>query len=98
MRSDGDVIGFGHRRDLAHLKEPTGVAEVGLDDVDEALLQYRLELPAGVEPLTERNWRRDEPRDFAEPLQVLREEWLLDEQQAHRLQCLCQLLGERPVN
>ena len=36
MRRDGNVIGLGHRGDLAAFEDAAGVAQVRLDDVDRA--------------------------------------------------------------
>ena len=42
------VAGFGHRGDLAHLEDAAGVAEVGLDHVDQPVPQQRPYFPTGV--------------------------------------------------
>ena len=73
MRSDRDVIGFGHRRDLANLEDPAGMAEVRLDDVDRAGLKEGLEVPAAEQPFAERDRSAHQLRDLPQPFGILRQ-------------------------
>ena len=68
MRRDGDVIGLGHRRDLAAFEDSAGVAQVGLDDVDRAAFEERLEVPAREQPLAERDRGAESARRSAAAL------------------------------
>jgi hypothetical protein len=58
------------------------MAEIGLDDVDCALLEERLEIPAAEQPLTKRDRGRGQRCDLRQPFGVLRQQRLLDEQQS----------------
>ena len=80
MRRNCDVISLGHRGDLAHLEDAAGMAEIGLDDVDHALLEEGLELPAAVKPLAEGDRRGRVRRDLGKTVHVLGQQRLLDEQ------------------
>ena len=51
---DLDIIGFGHGRDLLHLADSPGVAEIRLDHIDIAPLQQPPIVPFGVEPFARR--------------------------------------------
>jgi len=45
-----DVVGFSQRRNLLAFTNAAGVTEIGLDDIDQPLLQQGAEVPLGIEP------------------------------------------------
>ena len=59
MRRDPRAGGLGHRRDLARLRQPADMAEVGLGDGERAQAEQVVELGAVDQPLAgcDRTWR-----------------------------------------
>src|SRR4051812_15195610 len=48
VRRHDDIARFGHCRDLADFKDATGVAEIGLDNINQSVTQQRPELPTRI--------------------------------------------------
>ncbi len=77
---DGDLVGLGEGRDLAHLQQAAHDADVGLDDVGAAGREEAQELEAAVEAFA-RGERAGELRlDLAPGRDVLGAERLLVEE------------------
>src|SRR3546814_4427011 len=51
VRRKRNVIRFGHGRNPHHLRNTARMAEVGLDDIQMAIMQQVLEIPTGKHPL-----------------------------------------------
>ncbi len=98
MQCNGNIVGLGHRGDLAGLGDAAGVRGVGLDDVDTALRKHALEIPARVEALTQRDGCGADGGQLGDHLQVLAEHRLLDEHQVEIAQLAHQHLGHGLVH
>src|SRR5919202_363740 len=93
VRRDRDVVCFGHRRDLADFRDAAGMGEIRLDDVDIAVLQNLLEIPARKHSLAGRDRYRRMSGNLTQRLVVLRQDRLLDEEQVERFELLRHHLG-----
>src|SRR5919202_4826639 len=90
---DRDVVGFGHRRDLADFRDAASMGEIRLDDVDKPILQDLLEIPAREQTLAGRDRYRRMSRNLTQRLVVLRQDRLLDEEQVEGFELLRHHLG-----
>ena len=82
MGRERHVIGLRHGRDLAAFGDTARMAQVRLDNVDIALRQHALEVPAGIEPLPQGDGRGHMGRDLTQGLGVFAQHRLFDEHQA----------------
>src|SRR5258706_10731978 len=79
MRRDGDVIGFGHRRDFFELADAAAVTDVGLNDCGSALLQDLTEGKTSEQPLASCDRDRQRSRYLRHGVHVLWRTRLLEE-------------------
>jgi len=78
VRANRDVLRTGHVGDTSRLRETATPSEVGLDHVDQPLVDQALELEPPVVGLSGRQRDVDAPREFAVPRVVLRRHRFLD--------------------
>ena len=101
MRGNGCVIGFGHARDKARLKNAPRVRQVGLHDGTRAFFQQIAEPPLGKNALARRNGQMGLAGEFDHPLHILALNRLFDKHRLVRLEGLDEhrrsLRGNRAV-
>ena len=90
MRRDSHVVTLGHSGNFAGFQNAARVADIWLDDVDGTGSNQIFEAPTGVHALTGSYGGGGMIAKFAEPLNLLRLQWLLDVEQAEGLKLLHQ--------
>ena len=98
VRRDGHVVGLGHGRDPLELRDAADVRDVGLQDIDAAGLEEGLDVPPRVQPLAQGDGQAGHLAERLDALEVLRQQRLLDEERAVRLEGARQLLGHGLVD
>lgn len=91
------IIRFRHGRYALRLGDATGVRNVGLQDVDQALLEERLHVPAVVQSLAERNRYGCHPGQLLQGFGMLDQDRFLNEHRPVWFKSLRELLRHRPV-
>lgn len=97
VRRDAHVVRFCHRRDFPHLADPARMRQIRLEDIDDAVFEAALGVPAGVEALAERDGRGGELGQLLQRLRVLHQQRLLDEQRTMWFEGSGQLIRHGPV-
>src|SRR5829696_6195797 len=98
MRRDGNVVSLRHCRDAANLRDPAGVAQVGLNHVPDPALEKLLEIPAAVKALAESDGYAGQTRELLEPFNVFTQERFFDEKRPDGFQQHGELLSHRSVH
>lgn len=97
VRREGHIVRLGHIRQPLRLGNAARVRNVRLQDIDQPGLEERLDVPAVVQPLAQRDGDGRQARQLLQRLRVLDQQRLLDEERAVRLEGAGELLGHGPV-
>lgn len=93
VRRHCHVVRFRHGSDAAQFRYPAAVRDVRLQDVDGAVVQEALRIPAAVEALAQGDGDSGELAELLDPFMVLAEQGFLDEERVVGLQSLGELFG-----